>query len=374
MDSNHFPRFSEVRTSKILLQFNEVPKLDGFSCSEVGPTLSKDRPICLSRFVSSTERKSEGVTNPPPALAVGLVAVLMCTKDGAAFIEQQLKSIADQTHENWILIVSDDGSSDQTVAKVKQFAQAHPQRTTIRKGPGKGVCANFLSLANDPTIEADYFAFSDQDDIWHQDKLQRALAWLTSVPVDVPGMYCGRTELMTIDELALGFSPLFIRPPAFQNALVQSLAGGNTMVFNQAAKKILEQAATIDVVLHDWWVYQLVSGAGGMVHYDPRPMLKYRQHSDNLIGSNLGWRARFNRVCMMLKGRFHNWNATNIAALRRLPAHLLHPKNREALALFAKARCASLPKRLYYLRQSGVYRQTLIGNMGLLLATILNRV
>jgi glycosyltransferase involved in cell wall biosynthesis len=324
--------------------------------------------------VSSTERKNEGITNPTPAIAVGRVAILLCTKNGAAFIDHQLKSIADQTHDNWILIVSDDASSDQTVAKIKHFAQTQPQRITVRKGPGKGVCANFLSLANDSTIDADYFAFSDQDDIWHQDKLQRALAWFTTVPTDAPGLYCGRTELITVDELPLGFSPLFIRPPTFQNALVQSLAGGNTMVFNRAAKKILEEAATIDVVLHDWWVYQLVSGAGGMIHYDPRSMVKYRQHSDNLIGSNLGWRARSNRIRMMLKGRFHNWNATNIAALRQLPAHLLHPKNREVLAVFAKARCASLPKRLYYLRQSGVYHQTLVGNLGLLLATILNRV
>jgi hypothetical protein len=77
---------------------------------------------------------------------------------------------------------------------------------------------------------------------------------------------------------------------------------------------------------------------------------------------------------MMLSGRFRDWNKTNITALRRLPAHLLQPHNREVLALFAKARRASLPKRLYYLRQSGVYRQTLLGNLGLLAATVLKRI
>jgi hypothetical protein len=229
-------------------------------------------------------------------------------------------------------------------------------------------------LANDSTIGADYFAFSDQDDVWHQDKLQRALAWLTTVPAGVPGMYCGRTELMTFDERPLGFSPLFTRPPAFQNALVQSLGGGNTIMFNRATKKILEEVAVIDVVLHDWWIYQLVSAAGGVIHYDARPMVKYRQHPNNLIGSNLGWRARFVRVRRMLKGRFHNWNTTNIAALRRLPAHLLQPKNQEILALFAKARSASLSKRVYYVRKSGVYRQSLLGDLTLLAATILKRI
>jgi hypothetical protein len=117
-----------------------------------------------------------------------------------------------------------------------------------------------------------------------------------------------------------------------------------------------------------------VSAAGGMVHYDPQPMLKYRQHPDNLIGSNLGWRARFIRIRMMLAGRFHDWNATNIAAFQQLPAHLLQPKNREVLALFAKARGASLPQRLYYLRRSGVYRQTLLDNLGLFAAAILRRI
>jgi glycosyltransferase involved in cell wall biosynthesis len=319
---------------------------------------------------------NERVTNRSPEnFAAARVAILMCTKDGAAFIDDQLKSIADQTHENWSLIVSDDGSTDDTVAKIKRFAETHAQKTIIlREGPSKGVCANFLSLANDSTIDADYFAFSDQDDIWHKKKLQRALTCLAATPTGIPGMYCGRTELMTFDELPDGFSPLFTRPPAFENALVQSLGGGNTMVFNRAAKMSLEEAATNEVVLHDWWVYQLVSAAGGILYYDPQPMLRYRQHPDNLIGSNLGWRARFVRLRMMLSGRFRDWNDMNIAALQKVPSHLMAPRNREVLELFMKARTASFLKRVYFLKKSGVYRQSLAGNFGLVAATILKRI
>jgi hypothetical protein len=103
-------------------------------------------------------------------------------------------------------------------------------------------------------------------------------------------------------------------------------------------------------------------------------MLKYRQHQHNLIGSNLGWHARFIRIKMMLDGRFHDWNATNIAALNRVPKHLIKPHNRTVLILFAKARSASLLKRLIYLKRSGVYRQTLFGNLGLFAAAIIKRV
>jgi len=190
----------------------------------------------------------------------------------------------------------------------------------------------------------------------------------------VPGMYCGRTELMGVDKQSYGLSPLFTRLPAFQNALVESLGGGNTMVFNRAAKKILEEAATLAVVVHDWWVYQLVSAAGGIVYYDPQPMLKYRQHSVNVIGSDGGWRGRIVRLRPILAGRFRDWNDANIAALEKLPAHLITPANREILQLFMKARRAPLLQRLYFLKKSGIYRQTLFGNFALSVAAILKKI
>jgi glycosyltransferase involved in cell wall biosynthesis len=302
------------------------------------------------------------------------VAILMCTKNGAAFLGDQLQSIAGQTHENWVLIVSDDGSTDETKELLERFSGIHAQQTIVRNGPGKGVCANFLSLATDPSIEADYFAFSDQDDIWRLDKLRRALIWHGTLPNDTPALYCGRTELMSIDGQSYGLSPLFTRPPAFRNALVQNLAGGNTMVFNRTAKRIVEIAGTSEVVLHDWWLYQLVSAAGGVVFYDPQPMIKYRQHSDSLIGSYRGWRARAARIHRMIDGRFRDWNETNITALQQLPGDLILRSNREVVKLFAKARSASLLKRVKYLRKSGVYRQTQLGNLGLVAGTIMKRI
>jgi hypothetical protein len=77
---------------------------------------------------------------------------------------------------------------------------------------------------------------------------------------------------------------------------------------------------------------------------------------------------------MMLRGRFRDWNNTNIAALRRVPNHLMLPKNREVLKLFEKARFGSFPNRLAYLKRSGVHRQTLLGNLGLIAAVILKKI
>lgn len=302
------------------------------------------------------------------------VAILMATKDGVAFLGDQLESIAHQTHENWVLWASDDGSSDGTRGLLNAFARERNQTVIIKEGPQRGACANFMALAADTTIDADYFAYADQDDIWYADKLARAIDWLSMVPAEHPALYCGRTELIREDGVSYGFSPLFERAPDFRNALVQNIGGGNTMVFNRAAKRLLESVGPVEVVAHDWWTYQIVSAVGGPVCYDPKPAIKYRQHSANLVGSNLGWQARVARARMMLSGEFGRWNEVNIAALRALPSWMIGPGPNAVIERFARARSYSLISRLYYLWRSGVYRQNLIGNLGLLAATILKRI
>ena len=90
-----------------------------------------------------------------------------------------------------------------------------------------------------------------------------------------------------------------------------------------------------------------------------------------MVGQNANSHAA---SCTMLKGRFNDWNATNVAALQRVPTHLIEPQNVQVLQIFAKARTTPLPMRLYYLKRSGVYRQRLIGNIGLLVAALLKRI
>ena len=303
----------------------------------------------------------------------GCVAVLLATLNGSAYISQQLASIEAQTYPNWFLIASDDGSTDNTRDVLGRFAQECEQAVVIRDGPRQGACANFLSMAVDSSIEADFYAFSDQDDIWHADKLSRAVAWLKSAPSDVAALYCGRTELIDQNGRSFGLSPLFTRAPDFRNALVQSIGGGNTMVFNRAAKRLVESVGMVDAVSHDWWMYQLVSLVGGLVYYDPVPAIDYRQHSDNLIGSNLGWKARLTRVEMTLDGRFGRWNDRNLAALACVPDELISPKYKTVVEQFAAARSGPIARRLLYLWRSGVYRQTLLGNVGLVAVTLLGK-
>lgn len=303
------------------------------------------------------------------------VAILMCSYNGESFLAQQLESFQQQSHRDWTVYVSDDGSKDRTLEILQATtARWEAGRLQVIKGPGQGFVTNFLSLTCRTDIHADFYAWADQDDIWKQEKLERAIAWLKSAPEGTPALYCGRTELICESGISFGYSPRFALAPHFSNALVQNIGGGNTMVFNQAARALLQEAgANLTVPSHDWWAYQLISGAGGAVHYDPVPMVLYRQHDENVVGTNSCWLARLKRLRMAFKGVFYEWNTQNIRALESM-SHRLSQVHRAKLDQFKAARKLPLFRRILGFKRAGLYRQTLVGNLGLILATLLKKI
>ncbi|MGY3494968.1 glycosyltransferase family 2 protein [Bradyrhizobium sp. USDA 4502] len=300
------------------------------------------------------------------------IVILLAAFNGAAHIKEQLASFAAQSHHDWELIVSDDGSTDRTADIVREFAHSVPQRTDLIKGPQKGFWQNFVSLAKRAEISgAELFAFSDQDDIWFPDKLERAAKWFATGSSDIPRLYFTRTELIDEDGRPAGLSPLFRRKPSFQNALVQNMGGGNTMVMNKAAKRLLAQAPDdVDLISHDWWAYQVVTGAGGIAFYDPVPSLQYRQHGNNLIGSNRGFWQRYLRATAFANRRMKRWNEVNIATLNKMRGSL-SPSALSTLDDFAAARQSALPNRIFLLWRTGVYRQNIQETIGLYLGAML---
>jgi glycosyltransferase involved in cell wall biosynthesis len=301
------------------------------------------------------------------------VAILLCTFNGAAFLEEQLASIEQQEHQNWILVASDDGSSDDTCDILARFAARHRGRVELRRGPCVGsFVANFLSLVRDSHIDAEFFAFCDQDDIWFRDKLTRAIGFLSQIRPETPAVYCGRTEIIDETGNSLGYSPLFALKPSFRNAIIQSIGGGNTMVLNHAARELLRRAPDAVPVSHDWWTYQAVTSVGGVCHYDPVPTLAYRQHDSNTMGANIGWAARLQRARLAVQGRFAEWTHRNLDALKKIEP-LMTDESRKTLKHVEGMRGPSPVSRLWHLYQSGVYRQTVHGNIGLIGAVILRR-
>jgi len=292
------------------------------------------------------------------------IGILLAVFNGAIHLDEQLSSLVNQTYVNWQLLAGDDASTDGGRSILEGFAaqQKGQNKVTLLEGPGEGAAAHFLSLikrAPDHLPEGSWLAFCDQDDVWTEDKLARGVAALSEVASNTPALYCSRTWVVDYDLSRPRLSPHRPRPMGFRNALVQNVVSGNSLLLNAAATRLLLSATqhVEAVVMHDWWVYLLISGAGGYLIHDDEPTLFYRQHAANEIGANFGLRAKGNRLMRMLRGEFRSWNDANIAALIEVRGYL-SPQAQADLDGFVAFRTASARQRILGLRNSGLYRQT----------------
>lgn len=304
------------------------------------------------------------------------VEILLAQLNGATWLPDQLYSLLQQTHDDWSLSVGDDGSTDESVDIIRCFARSNPDRQiSVSEGPGQGFAQNFISLLLNVDPNTPFVAFADQDDKWLPEKLERALGKLSGVEAEKPALYCGRTWVCSRRLRPLCASESFQQEPSFQNAIVQSIGGGNTMVFNNATLRLLQQslAENQDVASHDWWAYQVVSGAGGSVIYDQEPMVLYRQHDENVIGAATGFGAFFYRAFLVVSGTFQHWNDQNLKALEATSVALLED-SRETVQIFRSARSLSAFRRIMLLNKSGIHFQTRMGNFGLWMATVMKRI
>lgn len=302
------------------------------------------------------------------------VCILMCTYQGEKHLIEQLESIRKQTYRNWRLFVSDDGSTDNTVTVLRDFQSSlAPGQMEIFFGPKNGFASNFMSLLLNPAIKGSYYAFSDQDDYWCNDKLSAAISRLTPLSghENRPAAYASARTLVDDALQPIGKEGARSLVPSFGNALVQNIAGGNTIVLNSPMRQLLLEIGAIEVVSHDWWIYLICTGTGGIFYYDKVPHLLYRQHLHNAIGSRRSLRTRLNDVRQVFGGRYRRWIDINVNSLTKAKWAFTE-NNAIALDTVATLRSAGAHKRIICLFRSGIHRQSWLGTAGLFFACLLN--
>lgn len=304
------------------------------------------------------------------------VCVLLATYNGSEYLRQQLKSISIQREVSVYLVVVDDCSSKKERSLLRQELSAVniPFKLLINKqqiGPAN----NFMKAVIEAENSFDYYAFADQDDVWLENKLINAIEVLEQFQASDPSLYCGRTELVNEELKHIGMSPLKRKSPSFQHALAQSIAGGNTMVFNKPAKLIIEMTAktSTDFVAHDWWCYILISGVGGNVYYDPSPKILYRQHMNNVLGSNSGFVNTSKRAKYLLTNIFKSWNDSNEINFE-LNSNLFTEKNLMIGRTFFKNRKGNIFQRLHAAFPVIMQRETAAGKVGFLVGAVLGKI
>lgn len=242
------------------------------------------------------------------------VIVLMSTCNGERFIAEQVRSILQQLPPDGRLMVRDDGSTDATVKCINGFGDP---RITLRQGENIGFAKSFLTLLMEAPADAEMVMFSDQDDVWLPEKIDRA--WQHLQPLaERPALYCSAQMLVDENLQPLQATPAWPRAPSFIGALAENVVTGCTAALNRPAVALLKSAGVPEgVFFHDWWLYLVLSAFGSVVH-DNRPSLYYRQHGTNLIGYGAGGLGRLIRMLRFLTK--YDWVGImlrQIAALKR---------------------------------------------------------
>jgi glycosyltransferase involved in cell wall biosynthesis len=208
------------------------------------------------------------------------INVLLSTFDGARYLPEQLDSVAAQRDVAVVVTVRDDGSTDATLDILHQYATRF--RLTVHRGANVGAARSFLALLHLAEANADYYAFCDQDDVWYADKLSSAGRMLAGITG--PALYCSALHYIDAVGRRTGTWQA-AKSASFENALVENVAIGCTIVLNRPARELLIRCTPRHAVMHDAWAY-LVIAAFGTIVIDPTPHAAYRQHEANAFGAD----------------------------------------------------------------------------------------
>lgn len=300
------------------------------------------------------------------------VAIIISTYNGHCFFREQLESILCQSYTNFHIFIRDDGSTDKDFLNYLKSLEAI-EKLSVVFGQNIGVIKSFFELLKICGDNYDYVSFADQDDVWLKDKLCCALEILDNGDNLQPQLYIGRLQYVDENLREQGVGPDFKRL-GFANALVQNLATGCVSVINQKARLLVLNTSPKVVLMHDWWVYIVVS-AFGRVIFDSRINFLYRQHSKNAVGGTPSFikqmQRRIYRFAKMKKGNYRVYDQ----ALEFYNCYqtLLSSENESLIKNFLTSK-SSFMERLFYIFKSGtVWRHRKIDTFILKILILINK-
>lgn len=216
------------------------------------------------------------------------IGVMMSTYNGSKWLCEQLDSLINQDNVRIHLFVRDDGSSDNTLEIIYSYKDKF-ENLNVYEASNLGATLSFYSLADlvqQNTIQCDYYAFCDQDDIWEADKLITALRWLERQDNNKPNLYYSNLMMVMQDgKTRIG---KLINYKAISTNRFNGLASigtyGCTCVFNRTALDYFCELHDVrKFIFHDNWIYAVCAFCGN-IFYDDTPHILYRQTGSNASG------------------------------------------------------------------------------------------
>ena len=298
------------------------------------------------------------------------IQILLSTYNGEKYLRQQLDSYLSQTCIQQIrVLIRDDGSSDGTGEILREYAAAYGFEVFL--GGNIGINASYQWLITHSNCNCDYFAFSDQDDVWMPDKISKAVSMLDARSSEKPVLFASRSQITDASLKPIGTSVLPVRGISFYNAMVQNVLPGHTQVFNRALRNVLCAHGCEEVQMVDWWVY-LTAAAVGEIAFAKESLVLHRQHGDNSVGYQLGLFFRLKQRIQALKQGKGNTISRQLLAFRNSWGVALPKEYAQELEDYLDS-LGGFFSRGAYLCRSRVFRQKTIENQAFRLLYLLGK-
>ncbi|MEZ6954111.1 MULTISPECIES: glycosyltransferase [unclassified Aeromonas] len=278
------------------------------------------------------------------------VAILLSAYNGEQWIEEQLRSIIEQNNISLDIYISIDESTDRTLDICQAYATKNNNITILPYGfKFGGAGKNFFRLLADTDLTGyDYIAFSDQDDIWHEDKLAKAINQLQKYD-------CYSSNVIAFWEDGKETLIDKAQPQRECDFLFEAAGPGCTYVFKREVAiafktwllECYEQISE-DIALHDWLLYAFSRSRGYRWFIDPEPMMLYRQHANNQVGTNNSFAAAKKRLKLISSKWYRNQvlSISEYLGLREMPILKLGLNNGYKGNIYLLIRVGQLRRRL----------------------------
>lgn len=224
-----------------------------------------------------------------------MVAICMATYNGEQYLAEQIDSILKQTYVNRMLFIRDDWSTDGTRDIIARYVQEYPEQIVCIEDDsliGGSSKKNFASILKWVSSHYDfsYYMFSDQDDVWLPQKIEKSMSCMIEMEKDYDGPVLVHTDLCVVNQSleVLGdsfFTYRALNPNVkdLRHLLVQNNITGCTMLWNQKLNQYLNLEDD-RVAMHDWWI-SLTASCFGEIACVNEPTILYRQHGGNVVGA-----------------------------------------------------------------------------------------
>ncbi len=234
-----------------------------------------------------------------------MVEILLPVYNGVKYLAEQIDSILNQSYKDWILKIRNDGSNDKSKDIINAYCERYPDKIIQIQSPEHNIgLVKSLNILLSAYPHCEYIMFSDQDDVWFENKIGESLKRIKELEQEHPNIPVGVcSDVQCVDSNLKIISPSFFLSQKFSldvlgninKMIALNIVQGSTVMTNRIAKEKYYPFPDF-LNVHDMWLAVIIAHYGKML-YLTQPLMSYRQHDKNVLGEvNIGLGYYFERA------------------------------------------------------------------------------